>query len=124
MSIRNTLRLAHIEDRGWWRLGARTMSLPPVAGEIAGYAFFPLALLALVGAATMAARRAPPLWLWLVPLLLLIATVPIVGEIRMRAPIDPFLVLLSSLALSHGWERVRLRRPAWAPALHLQDEPE
>jgi 4-amino-4-deoxy-L-arabinose transferase-like glycosyltransferase len=114
VSARNTLRLLHLEDRDWWRLGATTMSLPATAGEIAGYAFFPLAALALAGAATSAARRAPG-WLWLVPLLLAATTVPIVGETRMRAPIDPFLVLLAALALTHGVERARRLRPEAAP---------
>jgi hypothetical protein len=108
VSARNTLRLANLEDRAWWRHGATTISLPAAAGDLAAYGFFPLAALALVGAGTRAARRAPA-WLWLVPLLLAIATVPIVGEVRFRAPIDPFLILLAALALTAGWERLRRR---------------
>lgn len=61
-----------------------------------------LALLALAGIAALVARppgTRGPLFLWLVPLLLFVTTVPINGSPRYRAVIDPYLALLAGLAL-------------------------
>jgi hypothetical protein len=75
------------------------MSVPLWAADAAAYAFYALALLALAGALTPAARRAPA-WLWLAPVLLF-ATIIFAGSaIRYRAPIEPFLALLAALALT------------------------
>lgn len=41
-------------------------------------------------------RRAGPLWVWLFPVLLLAAIVPLLGSPRYRAPVDPFLILLAA----------------------------
>ncbi|HWE32343.1 MAG TPA: glycosyltransferase family 39 protein [Solirubrobacteraceae bacterium] len=48
-----------------------------------------------------------PWWLWAVPLLTLALTVPFVGNPRKRAPLDPFLLLLASLAVEAAIEAVR-----------------
>jgi len=61
------------------------------------YGFLPVLALAVVGAFTRAARRAPA-WFWLVPVLLL-TPVMILTTNRTRAPIDPFLLLLAALGL-------------------------
>ena len=69
------------------------------------YAFYPLLLLAIVGAFTAGARAAPR-WLWLVPLLFLPA-VFIAPFTRFRAPIDAFLIMLAALAVVALSERLR-----------------
>ena len=72
--------------------------------DIAFYGYAVVAGLALGGLAARATRRAP-LGLWLAPALLWLATVPLLGESRLRAPIDPFLVLLAAVGLTAAWRR-------------------
>jgi 4-amino-4-deoxy-L-arabinose transferase-like glycosyltransferase len=67
--------------------------------------FWLLAALAIGGAATAAARRAP-WWVWLVPLSM-VATVFVVGYLRFRAPVDPFVVMLAALGAVALIDRVR-----------------
>lgn len=51
-----------------------------------------------------------PLFLWLVPILLLAVSLPINGLPRQRAPIDPFLLILAGVGIAWLVERVRLDR--------------
>ena len=53
-----------------------------------------------------------PWWLWVVPLATVALTVPFVGNPRKRAPLDPFLLLLASLAVEAAIEAVRNGRLA------------
>ena len=77
---------------------AQTMDVPEAAGD-ASIAWVWLALpFALLGVYAAWRRRGPP-WLWLVPILLLLSATVVVGEMRFRAPVDPFLVLLVALGL-------------------------
>jgi hypothetical protein len=74
-----------------------------------------IALLAIVALLARAAGgrlgvwrvRLGPWWLWAVPLLTLALTVPFVGNPRKRAPLDPFLLLLASLAIEAAVEAIR-----------------
>lgn len=68
-----------------------------------------VALLALGGAVTKLARRAP-LAIWLIPVLFVAITVPTLGTPRYRAPIEPFLVLLATLAILWLVDRWRPRQ--------------
>ncbi len=54
-----------------------------------------------------AAPRIPrgPLYLWLVPVLMLVTTAPIGGLPRYRLPIDPFLIILASIGAVWLWDR-------------------
>ncbi|MEA2479394.1 MAG: hypothetical protein QOJ07_1316 [Thermoleophilaceae bacterium] len=106
---RNTLRLLNLDGKYWWRFSAGTISQVQWGADIAGYAFFPFILLALAGAFLPAARRAPA-WMWLVPGLLFLSVVPLVGELRMRAPIEPFILLLAALPVAALIERRRASR--------------
>jgi hypothetical protein len=65
-------------------------------------------LLALVGAFTRRARRAPR-WLWIVPVLFLPAVL-IDSFTRYRAPIDAFLIMLAALAIAAFAEQSRVAR--------------
>jgi 4-amino-4-deoxy-L-arabinose transferase-like glycosyltransferase len=103
---RNALRMLHITDGlSYARLNAGDVGLAPRWGNAGVWGFYVVALLALAGALSPVARRAP-LFLWLTPALLF-ATVVVVGAfIRYRAPVDPFVVLLASLAVAWLWDRV------------------
>jgi len=58
-----------------------------------------LALLAIAGVA-LGAARGTPWWLWAVPLLLFLSVIWISGDIRYRAPIEPFAVWAAAFALA------------------------
>jgi 4-amino-4-deoxy-L-arabinose transferase-like glycosyltransferase len=57
-------------------------------------------------------RRIPtgPLFLWLVPVLLILVAAPINGLPRQRTPVDPFLLILAAIGLAWLWERLRAGR--------------
>jgi hypothetical protein len=112
--VHNTRRLLNLHGAGWWRRQGWTMSLPVWAADVAAYAFYALALLALGGALTRAARRAPA-WLWLTPILLFASVIFAGSAIRYRAPIEPFLALLAALALEHAVHRLDLIGATAAP---------
>lgn len=108
----NTRRLLHLTGLDFVRFDAGATALPQRLGIASAIAVWVLLPLAIAGAFTARARAAPG-WLWLVPLSFL-ATVVIVAYARFRAPIDPFLVLLATLALAAASDRmhgVTLRRP-------------
>jgi hypothetical protein len=109
----NTGRLFGTGGPRWWRHSAATMDVPELAGD-AAMAWLALAAPLLLAGVYAAWRSRGPPWLWLVPLLLLLSAAVVVGELRFRAPIDPFLVLLAALGadLVATW----LRRPAGATA--------
>jgi 4-amino-4-deoxy-L-arabinose transferase-like glycosyltransferase len=105
----NTRRLLEVESSRAWRASTYNIGVPRSTARVGVLGFWLLALLALVGALTTAARRAPR-WLWITPLLLYLSVVFINGETpRFRAPIDPFLILLAGCALASGAARVRAR---------------
>ena len=68
-----------------------------------------LLLVAVAGAFTARARRVPPA-IWLTPVLFVVVTIPTLGNNRYRVPIEPFIVLLATLALDAGYERWRRER--------------
>ena len=105
----NTLHLSGLPGPGLERWGAPYESYPRGLAVASVYAFWLLALLATAGAFTAIARRAP-LALWGFPLALFLSTVALIGTERNRAPMDPFFILLGSLAsLSLLEARVRRR---------------
>jgi hypothetical protein len=81
-----------------WRKPVSAVGLAVVAA---------LALLAIARRAGRARLRGAPLWLWLVPLLLVASTVPLLGNPRHRATLDAFLVLVASVAVVERLWRVR-----------------
>jgi 4-amino-4-deoxy-L-arabinose transferase-like glycosyltransferase len=96
---RNLWRLSGLAGSDWWHYSGRTLSLPRWTATFSAVGFFAYLALAVAGAFTAAARSAPR-WLWLIPALMLLSVIFIVGETRLRAPIDPFVVLLAALALT------------------------
>lgn len=120
VALYNSLRIFHLGELDFAVANLHDSGIQRVPAWLAIYGFYPLALLALAGALTRRARRAPR-WLWLFPLLLA-ATVLVTGFVRFRAPIDPFLAMLAALALARlGQRRLEERAPpdsasstAWA----------
>ena len=53
--------------------------------------------------------RRPPVWLWVVPVLLLLGVTPLLGAPRYRVPLDPFLAILAGVALSAAAQRIGAR---------------
>jgi len=99
LGARNLWRLSGLAGSDWWQFSGRTLSLPRWTATFSAVGFLAYLALAVVGAFTAAARSAPR-WLWLVPALMLLSVIFVVGETRLRAPIDPFVVLLAALALT------------------------
>jgi 4-amino-4-deoxy-L-arabinose transferase-like glycosyltransferase len=95
---RNTQRMLNLEDSRWWRVQGDSISLPRWSADAGAYGFFAFAALAVLGAMTAAAHRAPR-WLWLVPLVLFASVIVAGSEVRYRAPVEPFVILLAALAL-------------------------
>jgi hypothetical protein len=95
----NLGRLSGLAGRDWWQVSGRTLSLPGWTADVSGVVFLVFLVLAAVGAFT-AAARVPPRWFWLMPVLMLLSVLFVVGETRFRAPTDPFVVLLSALAVA------------------------
>ncbi len=101
----NTLRLIDL-GRGHTFVTAlfdREMGVPSaMQGQVTLEADFIL-LLALVGGVTLFGRRRAtvpvPTFVWLVPVLMLLAVVPVLGAPRYRAPVDPFLVMVAAVGV-------------------------
>jgi 4-amino-4-deoxy-L-arabinose transferase-like glycosyltransferase len=110
VAYHNTLRMFELEGPYAWHASALAIGLPVAVARTGVAAFWLLCGLALLGAFTRMARRAPR-WLWLVPLLLALSVVFVNVETpRFREPIDPFLILLAGCAVATAVQRLPLRR--------------
>jgi 4-amino-4-deoxy-L-arabinose transferase-like glycosyltransferase len=108
VGYRNAWRLTGL-DGDWARLSASFLGVEAGPAHAARFAFFALALLALVGALTPAARRAP-LFLWTIPVLLVLSALFLNGETpRFRVLADPFAILLAAVGCVHVVDRLRGR---------------
>jgi hypothetical protein len=115
----NTLRMFELVDaRGEtsYESGGTDDAAPAWLLDLARWSAWAMIALALAGAGLLVRARgrlpAGPAFLWLVPILMLAAAVPISGGARYRAPLDPFLALLAAIALAAAWDRVVERRRA------------
>jgi 4-amino-4-deoxy-L-arabinose transferase-like glycosyltransferase len=98
----NTLRMLDLDGRGRWRATAATITVEHGWADAGVVCFWVFAALAVAGALTGRARRAPP-WLWAVPALLFLSVVFLAVETpRYRTPLDPFVILLAAVALSRA----------------------
>jgi 4-amino-4-deoxy-L-arabinose transferase-like glycosyltransferase len=105
----NTRRMLELAGRKRSRATAATITIDHKWADRGILCFWIVGALALAGAVTRRARRAPP-YVWAVPVLMFLSVVFLVVETpRYRTPIDPFLVLLAAAALATGWERIRGR---------------
>jgi Dolichyl-phosphate-mannose-protein mannosyltransferase len=102
----NTRRMLELEGTYAWHASAAAISIPISVAKVGVDAFYVLCLLALAGAFTRPARRAPR-WLWTLPLLWWISIAPVNVETpRFREPIDPFFVMLAGCAVSAALGRL------------------
>jgi 4-amino-4-deoxy-L-arabinose transferase-like glycosyltransferase len=106
----NTRRLFGLTGARWWRFSGHTLGLGPGVSVAAAIWLLPFLALVVAGALTAAARRAP-VFLWVVLAIVLAPPVLVIAELRFRAPVDAFVILLAALALGSAWARVSRR---WA----------
>jgi 4-amino-4-deoxy-L-arabinose transferase-like glycosyltransferase len=110
VAYHNARRLLELEGSFAWRSSAYDIGISGGTAKIGVLSFWLLALLALAGAFTAHARRAPR-WLWVVPLLFALSVVFVNADTpRFRAPVDPFVIMLAGCAIATAGARV-------APAL-------
>ncbi len=102
----NLLRLAELDGFRRTRFGGWTIGLTGAPAVAGAFAFYLVALLALVGALLRPTPRAP--WaFWFLPVLQLLSTVVVIGETpRFRTPLEPFILVLSAVALERLSGRV------------------
>lgn len=116
----NVRRLLELEGSTAWEASAGSVSLSSRAARVGVFGFWIVALLALGGAFTARARRAPR-WMWLAPALLALSVVLVNAETpRFRMAIDPFLIMLAACALATvaAWIRARSASDRGAPVGH------
>ena len=94
VGLHNALRLLKLSGEPHSILD-RDNPAAPLSLDVIG--FYAIAILAMIGWRTRARRRAP-LALWLTPALFGLV-VFVIGYARIRAPIDPFLILLAALGV-------------------------
>ena len=104
-----TVRGLDLGGMDWVRHTASTVSIDATWAERGAWCFWLVAALALAGAFTRAARRAP--WFfWAFPALMYLSVVFLVIETpRYRTPLDPFIVMLAALALVAAGRRLARR---------------
>lgn len=107
--VQQLLELRHQEVVGPLSHGEQAVP-EGFARELARGGFLVLLALGLAGAALALRRRIGPLWLWSVPVLLLVTMAPLQGAPRYRLPVDPFLAVLAGIALAAAAEALRRRR--------------
>lgn len=112
----NTARLLELAPASPHAIDAdrRQRGLSEAAAGVSRWSLYAALLLALAGAAVLWRRgrgRRGPGFVWLVPVLMTAAAVPIVAIPRYQAPLYPFLVLLAAVALVDAHDRTwRWRR--------------
>jgi 4-amino-4-deoxy-L-arabinose transferase-like glycosyltransferase len=103
----NTRRMLDLAGRRRSRATAATITINHTWADRGIACFWIVAALALAGAVTRRARRAPA-FVWAVPALMFLSVVFLVVETpRYRTPIDPFLVLLAAAALASALRAVQ-----------------
>jgi 4-amino-4-deoxy-L-arabinose transferase-like glycosyltransferase len=94
-----TVRAFDLDGLAWAQHTASTVSIDTTWANRGVYCFWVFAVLAIAGAFTPLARRAP-WYLWAFPALMYLSVVFLVIETpRYRTPLDPFIVLLAALAV-------------------------
>ncbi|HVE69380.1 MAG TPA: glycosyltransferase family 39 protein [Solirubrobacteraceae bacterium] len=111
---------AYVGKVGWWNLRrvfdaaglpwlryelGLGYGLPAWSARVELLSFWPVALLALLGLGTRAARSLPR-WIGLVPVVLLLP-IFLTGYMRFRTPIDALLAISAGCALATLWDRWR-----------------
>lgn len=100
----NMVRLFDLTGPRLARASAEPLGFGPRVADIWLVSYAVVMILALAGACTRLARRAP-IGLWLVVPAVVAATVPTLGTSRYRSPIEPVIVLLAALAVTTWLDR-------------------
>ena len=101
-NLRRLVELGHPERH---RVAAGSIGVRPAHADAGRVAFWAVALLALAGALTGRARRAPA-WFWLAPVLLVLSVLWVNTETpRFRIAADPWLLALAALAVVAAWDQ-------------------
>lgn len=104
----STRRMLDLGREHRWRNTAAVIGIDRAWADRGVLCFWLVALLAIAGAFTTAARRTPG-FVWLVPVLMYLSVVFLVVETpRYRTPIDPFVLLLAAMALAAVVQRYRV----------------
>jgi 4-amino-4-deoxy-L-arabinose transferase-like glycosyltransferase len=105
----NTARMLDLAGRSWSRHTASTISVGPGWADAGVISFWLFAVLATAGALTSRGRRTPP-HVAAIPVLLYLSVVFLAFETpRYRTGIDPFIVMLTGVALVAGGDVIRSR---------------
>jgi 4-amino-4-deoxy-L-arabinose transferase-like glycosyltransferase len=106
----NTARMLDLAGMSWSRHTASTISVGPRWAEAGVVSFWFFAALAIAGALTSRGRRTPP-YVAAVPALLFLSVAFMMFETpRYRTGIDPFIVMLASVALLAAGDASASRR--------------
>lgn len=111
----NVRRMLHLHGTAFERFADADRNMVGDLARPARWSFYVVALLAIAGAFTACARRAP-LYLWLVPFLMFVSGAFFSGLVRYRLALDPFLVLLAAALVVAVTGRLRARPPLRAEA--------
>jgi 4-amino-4-deoxy-L-arabinose transferase-like glycosyltransferase len=109
----NTARMLDLAGMSWSRHTASTISIGPRWADAGVVCVWLFAALAIAGALTSRGRGTPA-YVAAVPALIYLSVVFVVFETpRYRAGIDPFILMLASVAVVAGWDAsaARRRRP-------------
>jgi len=108
-AFHNTLRMFELEGTFAWHASASAQGLSTENAGVGVASLWVVVALAIAGAFTRAARRAPR-WMWAIPLLLALSIVLVNVETpRFREPIEPFLIMLAACALCAAGAALRRR---------------
>ena len=113
--VKSTLGLFDLNGLDLTKAAGKSLGYGPGLSVFQAVSFWVVALLAIGGAFTRAARRVP-LWFWATPVVFTVATVIVLGHWRYRAPLEPFFVLLAALAINSVLSRVDREEPALSAA--------
>ncbi len=109
VAFNNSLRLLSLHDPiDFERSSAPVVGQPSGLAVAGAFAFWAVALLAIAGALTGAARRIPG-FIWLYVGLLVASIIFVAGSGRYRAPLEPIVILLAAATI----ERALSSRSAW-----------
>lgn len=98
------------QPRFYTELAYRFQGIGRDSAKLALYSWYLVALGAIAGILLGGLRRGP-WWLWLTPVLLFVSVIGISGDIRYRAPIEWFVVLLAAFAVAALTDRRRGPQP-------------
>lgn len=101
VGVWNTLRLFDLTGRAFARLGSAAIGYSHRVSDFSLYAYYVVAALAVAGIAVGSPRRVPPA-VWLVPAAVVVSTVFLQGETRMRGGVEPFVILLAAMAVDRA----------------------